>query len=530
MNKKIISSTLALSLTVGAMMLGGTSISAEEVRMELNKRYDTPSVIIENWEAPQGLSKRDIVLAYMESKSDSFKLFQGDAKESFSIIEEKEDSETGTYHFKLEQQYDGIPVFGADQTVALDENNDVTSYFGQVIPNLDTKNILTDAKVPTSKAVNIFKQSLENKIGNVEEYDGIDVEEYIYEFEDNFYHAYLVTASTVNPKVGFWHYFIDAETGEVIDHFNAAHDVTAFGTGVFGEKRMFEAQAIDGLFRLYDDTRGQGIVTYDQTTNTNIHVTSINKMFRDGAAVDAHTNAQITYDYYMKTFGRDSVDDNGQQLISAVHVGNNWNNASWNGRQMSYGDGDGLRFHPLSAGLDVAAHEMSHGVIQHTAGLIYRNESGALNESYADIFGAMVDRDNWLIGEAIMADGTAALRSLEDPASLIERRTERPYPDHWSLRYEGTLDNGGVHINSSINNKVAYLVAEGGEHYGTTVTGVGREATEQIFYRALTHYLTRSSDFTMMRQAAIQSATDLYGSNSAEVQAVEKAYDSVGVY
>src|SRR5690625_565239 len=188
---------------------------------------------------------------------------------------------------------------------------------------------------------------------------------------------------------------------------------------------------------------------------------------------------------------------------------------------MSYGDGDGILFHPLSAGLDVAAHEMTHGVVQHTAGLIYRNESGALNESFADIFGAMVDRDNWLIGEDIMADGSHALRSLEDPASLIESRTQKPYPDHWDLRYEGNLDNGGVHINSSINNKAAYLIAEGGEHYGITVNGVGREVTEQIYYHALTHYLTRDSTFSMMRQAAIQSAIDLFGSNSAAVKAVE---------
>src|SRR5690606_258430 len=140
-------------------------------------------------------------------------------------------------------------------------------------------------------------------------------------------------------------------------------------------------------------------------------------------------NAQITYDYFKRTFNRDSVDDNGQPLLSRVHVGENWANASWNGVYMSYGDGDGVRFHNLAAGLDVAAHEMSHGVVQHTANLIYRNESGALNESFADIFGAMVDRDDWIIGEDIMADGTIGLRSLEDPAVLIERRTAAPYPD-----------------------------------------------------------------------------------------------------
>ena len=109
-------------------------------------------------------------------------------------------------------------------------------------------------------------------------------------------------------------------------------------------------------------------------------------MFKDGAAVDAHANAQKTYDYFKKTFGRNSVDNKGQQLISAVHVNTNWNNASWNGRTMSYGDGDGILYHNFAGGLDVAAHEMAHGVTQHTANLIYRNESGALNESMSDIF------------------------------------------------------------------------------------------------------------------------------------------------
>lgn len=336
-------------------------------------------------------------------------------------------------------------------------------------------------------------------------------------------------ASTTSPEVGYWHYFVNIENGQIIDSFNAANEITAFGYGVFGDKQMFKASYIDGLFKMYDQTRGDGVITYDYDNNINEDIVSRSKLFTDGAAVDAHANSQKTYDYYQKTFDRNSVDDQGQRLLSRVHVGDNWNNASWNGVYMSYGDGDGIRFHPLAGGLDVAAHEMSHGVIQHTAGLIYRNESGALNESFADIFGAMVDRDDWIIGEDIMANGAIGLRSMEDPASLIENRTQQPYPDHWDRRYTGSLDNGGVHINSSINNKAAYLVSEGGEHYGVEVTGVGREKTEQIYYRALSVYLTPNSTFAMMRQAAIDAAEDLYGEDSAAVTAVEQAYNAVGV-
>jgi neutral peptidase B len=526
LHKKMLTSGFAVVVSLGIF---ASPALADDTNMQINDTYNTPSYIMENWEAPSQLTKEQIVKAYFEANSGEFQLSQ-DQNTTFEIENQSTDAETGQHHFRVNQEYKGIPVYGADQTVTLDENNNVVSYFGQVIPNLDVEKISTDAKVSEEKAISIFKDQLQNRIGEIQQFDGdIEIAPYIYEYKDDFYFTYLVTGSTTYPEVGFWHYFIDATNGEVVDHFNATNNVTAFGTGVFGERRMFEAQEYDGMYRLFDETRGDGVVTYDADTGVNLDVLSINKMFTDGAAVDAHRNAQMTYDYFMDTFGRNSVDDNGQILISAVHVGNNWNNASWNGRQMSYGDGDGQRFHPLSAALDVAAHEMSHGVIQHTANLIYRNESGALNESYADIFGAMVDRDDWLMGETIMADGTAALRSLEDPASLIESRTQAPYPDHWDLRYTGNLDNGGVHINSSINNKAAYLVAEGGEHYGVEVEGVGREATEHIYYRALDVYLTASSDFSMMRQAAVQAATDLFGSTSAEVEAVEAAYDAVGV-
>nr|WP_205137266.1 M4 family metallopeptidase [Virgibacillus halotolerans] len=529
-NKGLFSSSMALVVALG-LLTHGTAVNAEENKIEYNEAYDTPSYMIGNWKAPKGLNKREIVLAYMDNNSKKFKIQGDDSKVNFEIIDETADKETGTHHFKLVQKYKGIPIYGSDQTISLSNDDHVISYFGQVVSNLDHKNINVTASISQDEAVKVFKNNLEKVIGKVDQYDGeINAEPYIYENNNAFYSTYLVTASTTNPKVGYWHYFIDATNGNVVDKFNAADEVTAFGEGVFGEKRKLEAQLFGGMFRLLDETRGQNIVTYDATSNVNVDVTSINKMFKDGSAVDAHVNAAKTYDYFKDTFGRDSVDDNGQKLVSAVHVGDNWNNASWNGQQMSYGDGDGIRFHPLAAGLDVGAHEMSHGVVQHTAGLIYRNESGALNESYADIFGAMVDRDDWLIGENIMADGSIALRSMEDPSVIVDERTDSGYsPDHWSERYIGNLDNGGVHINSSINNKAAYLMAEGGEHYGVTVKGVGREATEQIYYRALSLYLTSSSDFSMMRQAAIQAAVDLYGTDSDQVKAVEQAYHAVGV-
>nr|WP_169803206.1 Xaa-Pro dipeptidyl-peptidase [Neobacillus novalis] len=538
MNKKIISSALALSVVLGTFTTGISTPTAhandvQGLKIQYNDEYLTPSYIVENWapKTKKGLSKKDIAFAYLGENSGKFKL-KGDARNHFKVIQEQADKKTGTYHFRLIEQYKGIPVFGTDSTIALDKNDNVTSFFGEVVPNLEKENIDTVATISDSEAIKIAKAAIEKKIGNVEHYDGdVTAEQFIYEFEGKFYNTYLVKASTVEPKVGYWHYFVDATNGNIVDRYNASDEVIAFGNGVFGDKQMFEAQFIDGVYGLNDTTRGKGIVTND-AKNANKMVTSPSKMFTDGAAVNAHSFAQMTYDYYLKTFDRNSIDDKGFKLISAVHVNNNWNNASWNGRQMSYGDGDGIAYHNFAGGLDVAAHELTHGVTEHTANLIYSNESGALNESISDIFSKMVDRNDneWLIGAKIVKDGRKALRSMSNPAEIVDTRTESGFsPDHWSKRYIGTLDNGGVHINSSINNKAAYLISEGGAHYGVTVKGVGREATEQIYYRALTKYLTARSNFTMMRQAAIQAATDLYGANSKEVKAVQQAYTAVGV-
>ena len=170
---------------------------------------------------------------------------------------------------------------------------------------------------------------------------------------------------------------------------------------------------------------------------------------------------------------------------------------------------------------------MTHGVIEHTAGLIYENQSGALNESFADVFAAMVDRDDWTLGEDCTRRDPGFLRSLSDPG-----RGLRGQPAHMS-EYENLPntedgDRGGVHINSGIPNRVAYLITEGLSAEGLG-TSIGREQTEKIYYRALTVYLQTSSQFIQARRALIQSAEDLHGAGSPQVRAVAAAWDAVGV-
>lgn len=196
---------------------------------------------------------------------------------------------------------------------------------------------------------------------------------------------------------------------------------------------------------------------------------------------------------------------------------------------MVYGDGDGQTFTYLSGALDVVAHELSHAVTEYTAGLIYQNESGAINEAISDIFGTVAEYSvgsnfDWLVGEDIYTPGIAGdgLRSMSNPAANGD-------PDHYSVRYTGTQDNGGVHINSGIVNKAAYLFASGGSHYGVSVQGIGVKQMGDVYYRALTVYLTPTSNFSSLRQAVVQSAKDLYGPTSTQAVAAAKSFDAVGI-
>jgi len=249
----------------------------------------------------------------------------------------------------------------------------------------------------------------------------------------------------------------------------------------------------------------------------------------DGAIDDAHNYAIATYNYYSNNHDRDSIDDAGMTLNSRAHYSRNYNNAFWDGSQMTYGDGDGVTFIPLSQDADVVAHELTHGVTERTSGLIYQNESGALNEAWSDIFGAMVDRqegatgaDIWLLGEDIYTPGTPgdALRNMADPAQYGDY-------DFWPTRYTGLIDNGGVHSNSGIANLAFQLLVDGGTHPRSkttvNVSGIGHTAAAAIFYNANVGCLTPSSNFA----AARYCTADVFGGTHSK--AVHDAWDAVGV-
>ena len=260
-----------------------------------------------------------------------------------------------------------------------------------------------------------------------------------------------------------------------------------------------------------------------------VHVTNTNNNWK-GGEVSAHFNAGKAYEYFLQTFNRNSINGSGGNVISIINVaddnGAGLDNAFWNGSAMFYGNGN-TSFKELARGLDVAGHEMSHGVIQNTANLEYVGQSGALNESYADVFGALIDRDDWKIGEDVVKPAvfpSGALRDLSNPnnggTSLSDRGWQPKHMNEYvNLANTPEEDNGGVHINSGIPNRAFFLLA----------TNIGREKAEQIYYKALKDYLVKSSQFIDMRLAAEKAAVDLHGASSDELDAVRNTFNSVGI-
>ncbi|AJP01904.1 peptidase [Streptomyces cyaneogriseus subsp. noncyanogenus] len=354
----------------------------------------------------------------------------------------------------------------------------------------------------------------------------------------------------------------DARSGERIDAWDRIESVTGDGRSLYGGTVPLETTATGSGYRLADAARG-GTYTGDAADRTDLCVLGLclgrapSAVFTDAdnhwgtgtaadrasAAVDAQYGTDMTWDYFADVHGRRGIAGDGKGSYNRVHYGSGYNNAFWDDSCfcMTYGDGDGTAFGPLVS-LDVAGHEMAHGVTQSTAALTYSGESGGLNEATSDIFGALVefhaanaaDPGDWLIGEKVVRSGFGrdALRYMDRPSR------DGVSADCWNASL-GDLD---VHYSSGVANHFAYLLAEGSgtktvggvRHSsatcdGSAVTGIGRDKLGRIWYRALTVYMTSSTDYAGARTATLNAARDLYGSGSAERAAVAAAWSAVNV-
>jgi len=261
----------------------------------------------------------------------------------------------------------------------------------------------------------------------------------------------------------------------------------------------------------------------------------------DPAADEAYDGAGATFDLYWDVYQRNSIDGNGLRLDSTVHYQQGYDNAFWNGQQMVYGDGDEdlppaqRLFNRFTIALDVIGHELTHGVTQHTGNLVYQSQSGALNESFSDVFGSLVKQRalsqsvqtaDWIIGEGLFTANVngVGIRSMKAPGTAYNDPVlgKDPQPAHMQNYVNTTDDNGGVHINSGIPNHAFYLIA-------LELGGSAWEKAGQIWFVTLRDKIRSNSNFQDMANLTFDVAADLFGANSLEQQAVSKGWTAVGL-
>ena len=469
----------------------------------------------------------------------------------------------GRKHERFAQIYNGVHVFGGE-LVRQSDDAGVVSVFGTFYEGVDI------GVRPTLSAS--AARGLVETPGSPALLTGHDPELVVLpEAGGGYALCWRLRAWTNNDLVM---YFVDAHEGHVRLRFSdrKTQSAVGLGKGVLGDKKKVSAKSSGGTFVADDELRPPAVETYDYQGNlfeflTLRRVEDISPSdlakdsdndWTDGANVDAHVHAGYTYDYYYKRFGRHGLDNADVRMINITHVVKRsdlltqpieiifdfYLNAFYLGDGvMVYGEGlppeytfNRQHWDYLAGGLDVVAHELTHGVTDYSSQLIYEGESGALNESFSDMMGTAVEfyfqpigsgplHADYLCGEDVVTPG--GIRSLANPTLFGD-------PDHFSERFLGPEDNGGVHINSGIPNHVYYLAIEGGTHRlsKVTVQGVGvanRDQIEKVFYRAFTSMLPPSADFHMARAATIQAARDLQGPGSAAERAVTQAWTAVGV-
>jgi Zn-dependent metalloprotease len=256
---------------------------------------------------------------------------------------------------------------------------------------------------------------------------------------------------------------------------------------------------------------------------------------KDIAVNEAYNGSGATYDFFFRVFGRCSIDGRGFRLDSTVHYGRNYDNAFWNGQQMVYGDGDGEVFRRFTAALDVISHELVHGLTQYEANLDYRGQSGALNESFSDVFASLVKQykrtqtvgeADWLIGEGLFMPGIKArgIRSLKEPGTAYDDPLlgKDPQPGHMRDYVHTVEDSGGVHINSGIPNRAFYQLA-------ARLRGFAWEKAGRIWYRALCEKLRTNSTFADAMNLTVRAAGEIFGANSREQKTTREAWSEVGL-
>ncbi|WP_079479130.1 M4 family metallopeptidase [Halobacillus salinus] len=564
----------AMALSVGLLASSGLGAMNVEATANVEAKIQESKQSMGTLTRPSESNASEIVKAAVKGDINSgLGSSQKNSEEfvDYRVIEESVDYK-GQDLVKVQQTYKGYDVFGKVLVTQL-KDGVVKNTLGDVAKNLNgQKGLKEKQRISKDEARSYVKDTYGEEVEFLQD---TAVQKVVYvNDKDKASYGWKVDFSVAAPTFAEGFVILDTKKGDVL--LNAVKEldqalsddaiqyakggnggggkggggkpgsgatvvgpVSASGVDKNGNTRTFTASEMsDGTYEMADYTRGQGVLTYDADyadLNREYRLypgellSSTSTTFSDDEGVSAHYLATSVYDYYQDEYNRNSFDDNGQQVKSVVHAWDssstndpqNWFNAASvnDGAMLIYGD-------PLAGAYDVAGHEFAHAVTSSESDLIYSGESGALNEGISDVFGVAIEKYvtgsyNWTIGE----QSGQVFRSMSDPSS-IQFSADLVYPDDYSDYQTLSYDNGGVHFNSSILNKAAFLMAAGGSHNGVTVSGMGEEKMFDVFYYANVDLLTADATFEDLRNAVETVAIDLYGAGSPEYQTVSSAFDA----
>ncbi|MFA2763215.1 M4 family metallopeptidase [Bacillus pacificus] len=564
--KEIAIVALTTGLALASVTPYGVGYAEETVQMQVDVQED--SFRTGELTQPSQKTPENVVKDALKEKTEhalSPKQVSGDKGVDYKVLQ-KRGSYDGTTLLRMQQIYEGKEVYGHQLTAHVDKKGVIKSVSGDSAQNLAKK----DLKNPINLSNEEAKQYIYTKYGkDIKFISEPEVKEVIFVDENRGQatNAYQVTFAAATPNYVSGTYLVDAHSGDMLknmvqesdlkvseEHVEAIQEskksnfksLTGTGKDDLGITRSFGiSEQSNGKYALADYTRGQGIETYDvnyrdinfeEQYYPGILATSTSTTFNDPKAVSAHFLATKVYDFYKDKYKRNSFDNKGKKVVSVVHAWHsgetddpkNWGNAFSaninNASMLIYGD-------PMVRAFDIAGHEFTHAVTSSESNLEFFGESGAINEALSDIMGTAIEKYinngefNWTIGE----QSGSVLRNMKNPSS-VKFFDGVPYPDDYSKFSDlNGEDNEGVHFNSSIINKVAYLIAQGGTQNDVTVNGIGEDKMFDIFYYANTDELNMTSNFSELRLACLKVATNKYGANSIEVETVQKAFDAAKI-
>lgn len=485
-------------------------------------------------------------LGHLKNYGDAVKQSPGDLFLARDVVRDADGSE----HVRLDRRHKGLRAIGADVVVHSHGGGAFRSASHTLNRLIEVD---TTARIDEDSAITQAEGAFTGRLTAPSRAELV-----VYARGENPLLAWdvVLTGERADGTPAEVHYIIDANLATVVDSWDDIHTAASSGIGksFFSGQVTLTTDSQTANYALRDPNRGnqatndmRGKTAGNGTVFVDLDNTWGNFTTTDRATVgvDAQYGAATTWDYFLNVHGRSGIANDGIGALSRVHYSRKYNNAFWSDSCfcMTYGDGDGVTYNAFDS-LDVAGHEMAHGVTSRTANLIYSGESGGLNEATSDIFGSVVeyyannpsDPGDYLVGEKLYKSNPAGTKAL--------RYMFKPFQDGKSPDcYSSTIGSLDVHYSSGVANHFFYLLAEGPVvpagfvltqndlvcNGNTALTAIGRDAAGKIWYRALTVYMTSSTNYAGARQATLNAATDLYGNGSAEYNAVAAAWSAVSV-